>query len=90
MEHAIYLSTNQVVNHNYYGVRLYAAQAMGFISLSENIAYGYTSVDSLISAWLKSDSHSRNLLDVRHMYHGFAIGIDVSGKYYYVHLFSRI
>lgn len=89
MEHAIYLSTNKVVNHNNYGIRLYAAQDMGFITLSENVAYGYTSVESLIAAWLKSDSHSKNLLDSVHIYHGFAISSDIDGKMYYVHIFSH-
>lgn len=89
MGHAIYLSTNKVINHNNYGIRLYDAQDMGFIGLSENIAYGYTTVDSLIAAWLKSDGHRDNLLDDIHTHHGFGISSDIYGKMYYVHIFSH-
>tara|TARA_R110000796_G_scaffold58413_5_gene134952 strand:- start:37586 stop:38056 length:471 start_codon:yes stop_codon:yes gene_type:complete len=87
--HVDYLSFNQVINHYNYGDRLYSIESIGFNGLSENVAYGYTNVNSLISAWLNSVGHRDNLLDIRHTYHGFAIGLDVDGSYYYVHLFSR-
>lgn len=86
--HADYMVLNGDVGHDNFGIRLGDAKAMGFVRLSENIAYGYTNVDSLISAWLKSDEHRDNLLDEGHLYGGFAISIDSDGKYYYVHLFS--
>ena len=89
MEHAIYLSKNKVINHNNYGIRLYVAQDMGFIGLSENIAYGYTTVESLIVAWLKSDGHRGNLLDNIHTHHGFGISSDIYGNMYYLHIFSH-
>ena len=89
MGHVIYLSSNKLINHNNYGVRLYTSRDMGFKTLSENVAYGYTNIDSLISAWLKSGGHRDNLLNVVHTHHGFAIGIDSDGKYYYVHIFSH-
>jgi len=89
MGHAIYLSKNKVINHNNYGIRLYVAQDMGFIGLSENIAYGYTTVESLIVAWLKSDGHRGNLLDNIHTHHGFGISSDIYGNMYYLHIFSH-
>ena len=87
--HADYLALNGVVNHDNFGDRLYAAKGMGFESLSENIAYGYTNVKSLVNAWLNSLEHKEVLLDDRVTFDGFAIGIDSDGRYYYVQLFSH-
>ncbi len=40
-----------------------SAEGYGFFTAGENIAYGQSSVDSVIAAWLGSEPHCRNIMN---------------------------
>ncbi len=46
----------------------------------ENIAYGYTSSSAVVSAWMNSEGHRRNILDSRYSHIG--VGYSPDGNYW--------
>ena len=51
---------------------------LGCSWVGENLAYGYTNLDNLLSSWKKSDGHNKNILRNDWKYTGLAI----NGKYF--------
>ncbi len=45
------------------GTRADRAGYIGWTNLGENVAYGYTSVDDVMTAWMNSPGHRANILD---------------------------
>lgn len=54
----------------------------------ENIAYGYSSVRSVMTAWMHSDGHRANLLRPQFTHVGLGIKKDSSGRKYWVQDFG--
>lgn len=58
-----------------------------YYAVGENLAYGFTSEDDVIAAWMKSPTHKSNLLDSE--YRDTAIGIgEVNGKFLVAQVFG--
>ena len=55
---------------------------------AENIAAGQSSPEKVVEAWMKSDGHSRNILNPSYGKVGVGVYQDSSGKIYWVQLFS--
>ncbi len=54
----------------------------------ENIAYGYPTVRSVMSAWMKSEGHRANLLRPQFSHVGLGIKKDANGRRYWVQDFG--
>lgn len=87
--HTDYMVDNNVVSHdNFYTRSTYLKENAGAKRVSENIAYGYTSAQSVVNAWIKSDGHRNNL-------EGDFTNFDISaeqnteGKWYYTNIFIK-
>ena len=87
--HTDYMVDNDVVSHdNFFKRSTYLKENAGAKKVSENIAYGYTSAQSVVNAWLKSDGHRNNL-------EGDFTNFDISaeqneeGKWYYTNIFIK-
>ncbi|MFV8325791.1 CAP domain-containing protein [Flavobacterium sp. ZS1P14] len=90
-EHDNYMIINNVVDHYDFIVRSESIMnVLGAKSVSENIAYNYTSSQSVLNAWLASPEHKKNIEgDFTHF--GIAIRADpASGKKYYTNIFAKI
>jgi uncharacterized protein YkwD len=90
-EHDNYMIANNVVNHNDFEARSEnLMQVLHAKNVSENIAYNYTSAKGAFDAWLKSESHKKNIEgDFTH----FGISIrenPANGKKYYTNIFVKI
>jgi uncharacterized protein YkwD len=57
--------------------------------VSENIAYGYTSGTTAVSAWMKSSGHRHNLLDTKMRYIGVGAVKDGDGVWWVSQVFGR-
>lgn len=57
-------------------------------AVSENVAYGYRTSDGVVSAWIKSDGHRKNM-EGNHTHFGISINQDPSGKFYFTNIFVR-
>ena len=88
-DHTVYMSSNEVVNHNNFNVRYSnLVSEVGAKSVAENVAFGYSNADSVVKAWIKSDGHRENIEgDFTHF--GIAIDKDKNGKNYFTNIFIR-
>lgn len=68
----------------------YAAlvDAVNAKAVSENVAYGYSSAEAVVKAWIKSEGHRDNMLG-SHSHFGISITQDPEGKFYFTNIFLR-
>lgn len=89
-EHNIYMINNNVVNHDLFTERSNnIMQVLGAIRVGENIAYNFTTPESVLFAWLQSPGHKVNL-DGDYTHIGISITINPeNGKKYYTNMFMK-
>ena len=87
--HTDYMVDNNEVSHaNFYQRSEYLKANAGAKKVTENVAYGYSSAQSVVSAWLKSEGHKANI-------EGDFTNFDVAaeknaeGKWYYTNIFIK-
>ena len=90
-EHVNYMITNNVVNHNDFVARSEnIMKTLGAKTVSENIAYNYSTPEAVLAAWLASPSHKANL-EGNHTHFGIAIKENpANGRKYYTNIFAKI
>nr|WP_169051703.1 CAP domain-containing protein [Flavobacterium sp. H122] len=59
---------------------------LGAKNVSENVAYNYSSPQSVFNAWMASDGHRSNI-EGNYTHFGIAIRANAEGKKYYTNLF---
>lgn len=60
-----------------------------FWSAAENIAFGYSSAQSVMTGWMNSPGHAANMLNSRYADVGFGMAADVHGRIYWVADFGQ-
>ena len=79
---------NQVSHDNFFERSNFLKTNAGAKIVSENVAYGYTHAESVVNAWLKSESHKENI-------EGDFTDFDISaeqnseGDWYYTNIFIK-
>lgn len=87
--HTDYMVDNNEVSHaNFYKRSDYLKANAGAIKVSENVAYGYSSAESVVTAWLKSDGHRANI-EGDFTNFDLAAEQNVEGKWYYTNIFIK-
>ena len=82
------VGTGEVSHDNFYTRSGYLKSNVGAERVSENVAYGYSSAESVVNAWLKSEAHKENL-------EGDFTNFDISaeknkeGRWYYTNIFIK-
>ncbi|MGC1206063.1 MAG: CAP domain-containing protein [Flavobacteriaceae bacterium] len=87
--HTDYMVDNDEVSHaNFFERSNYLKQNAEAERVSENVAYGYSSADSVVRAWLKSDGHKAN---IEGDYTNFDVSAELNdeGKWYYTNIFIK-
>jgi len=87
--HTEFMIENNVVSHDgFFSRSEYLKQNAGAKQVSENVAYGYTSAESVVNAWIKSESHKANM---EGDYTNFDLSAEQSqdGKWYYTNIFIK-
>ncbi len=88
-EHNQYMIDNNVVNHDYFEERSNNIIAvLGAVKVGENIAYNFTTPNSVLYAWLQSPGHKANL-DGDYTHFGIAIAVNAAGKKYFTNMFMK-
>jgi len=60
--HTDYMVDTQTVSHaNFFTRSNYLKSNAGAKSVSENVAYGFSSAKSVVDAWMRSESHKKNI-----------------------------
>lgn len=90
-EHDNYMIANNVVNHNNFVARSENIMSvLGAKTVSENIAYNYSTPQSVLNAWLASLGHKENI-EGNFTHFGISIRENpVTGKKYYTNIFVKI
>ena len=87
--HTGYMIEVNDVNHDYFHSRkAYLEANANAISVSENVAYGFTNAQSVVNAWLNSSGHKQNIEgDFTH----FEISAekDENNKWYFTNIFIK-
>jgi uncharacterized protein YkwD len=87
--HTGYMIEQDNVSHDYfYQRKSYLVSNVGANIVSENVAYGFTSAESVVNAWLNSDGHRAN---IEGNYTDFDISAEQNneGKWYYTNIFVK-
>ncbi|WP_372756666.1 CAP domain-containing protein [Mariniflexile sp.] len=79
---------NEVSHANFYKRSDYLKANTGATKVSENVAYGYSSAESVVNAWLKSEGHRAN---IEGDYTNFDLAAEQNeqGKWYYTNIFIK-
>lgn len=90
-EHCDYMVSEEKISHNDFAARCDAIiEVLGAKKVAENLAYNFNTSHGVLTAWLNSDSHKKNIEgDFTH----FGIAIKESpksGKKYYTNIYVKL
>ena len=87
--HTDYMIENSEVSHaNFHQRRTNLISAVGAVAVGENVAYAYSSAQSVVNAWLNSEGH-RAVIEGDYAYFDISAEQDSDGKWYYTNIFLR-
>lgn len=89
-EHNEYMIANNVVNHDLFEERAQnIIQVLGAVKVNENVAYNFSTSNSVLHAWLASPGHKANIEgDFTHF--GLSIRVNpTTCNKYYTNIFMR-
>jgi len=88
--HTKFMITNGEVSHANFNLR---AQNLinnaGAKFVSENVAYGYSSAQSVFNGWINSSEHKKNIENPDSTHFGISTDSDSSGRNYFTHIFIK-
>ena len=88
-EHNDYMIATKTVTHEgFEGRKNNLKKVLGAYRVGENIAYGYSTSNATINAWVNSESHKANL-EGDYTHFGASIKTDDQGKKYYTNMFIK-
>jgi len=88
VEHTKYMIDFGRINHDNFNYRSNALKSKGAIAVAENIAYGYTTAEDVVFAWLHSPSH-KDIIEGNYTHTGYGVLINEQGRYYFTQIFYR-
>ncbi|RSC92060.1 CAP domain-containing protein [Tenacibaculum singaporense] len=87
--HTNYMIEKDEVSHDFFYQRKeYLAENADAVKVGENVAYGYSTAEAVVNAWIKSDGHREN---IEGDYTHFEVTAEKSanGKWYYTNIFVK-
>lgn len=84
---ARHLASIEVLTHDGWEKAL-AFAGVSARSVGENIAMGFKSADAVVTAWMNSPGHRRNILDPDYRFIGVAAAIDDDDDTFWCQLFA--
>lgn len=87
--HTNYMIEKDEVSHDFFYQRKeYLAENANAIKVGENVAYGYSTAEAVVDAWIKSNGHKEN---IEGDYTHFEVTAEKStnGKWYYTNIFVK-
>ncbi|RED49304.1 CAP domain-containing protein [Seonamhaeicola aphaedonensis] len=87
--HTDYMVDKDQISHdNFFTRSNYLKENVGAKSVSENVAYGYTSAETVVKAWLRSEGH-RETIEGDFTYFDVSAEKNAEGKWYYTNIFIK-
>lgn len=88
-EHNNYMiATNTVSHDNFSSRKANLEQVVGAVRVGENVAYGFSTPQATLNAWIASEGHRINLLG-NYTHFGLSIRENADGRKYYTNIFVR-
>lgn len=88
--HTDYMINEGLVSHDNFSrrhqnlVNIVAAKKVG-----ENVAYGYSTAQAVVNAWIKSEGHRDNIENESFTSFGISTKQDADGRNYFTHIFVK-
>lgn len=87
--HSDYMrESNEVSHHNFFIRKQSLQENENAQIVSENVAYGFTSAQSVVNAWLNSPSHKSNI-EGNYTHFDISAEQDENGDWYYTNIFIK-
>lgn len=87
--HSDYMrESSDVSHHNFFARKQSLQQNENAQIVSENVAYGFTSAESLVNAWINSPSHRSNI-EGDYTHFDISAEQDEEGDWYYTNIFIK-
>jgi uncharacterized protein YkwD len=87
--HTDYMVVQQEVSHdNFYQRKRNLESYVGAKKVGENVAYAYSSSESVVNAWLNSEGH-RNVIEGDYTDFDVSAEKDSQGKWYFTNIFVK-
>lgn len=88
--HTNYMVETGQVNHANFGRRHQnLVNFAGAKSVAENVAYGYSSAEAVVNAWLNSEGHRENIENADFTDFGISTESNNEGRYYFTNIFIK-
>jgi len=86
VDHTLYMIRNNRISHDNFNNRSAALKERGANTVAENVAFGYTSAEDVVRAWLNSPPHKK-IIEGSYSHSGFGIMKNDKGHYFFTQLF---
>ena len=87
--HTDYMIAQSNVSHDNFSERSsFLINNAGALNVSENVAYGYSSAESVVNAWINSPGH-RDVMLGNFTNFDISAEMDNQGKWYYTNIFIK-
>ncbi|MFI3210080.1 MAG: S-layer homology domain-containing protein [Peptostreptococcaceae bacterium] len=90
------LKSEDMINNNYFShsspiygspFEMMASFGLTFSKAAENIAWGQRTPEEVVTAWMNSEGHKKNILNGDYTHIGIGVAKDSSGRYYWTQMF---
>jgi len=82
------ITTNTVSHDNFSSRKANLEQVVGAVRVGENVAYGFSTPQATLNAWIASEGHRVNLLG-NYTHYGLSIRENADGRKYYTNIFVK-
>jgi uncharacterized protein YkwD len=87
--HTDYMVTNEEVSHaNFFQRKSNLINHSGAVSVAENVAYAFSTPESVVNAWLNSEGH-KNVIEGDYTDFDISAEKGENGKWYYTNIFIK-
>ncbi len=88
VDHSKYMIELAQINHDNFQIRKAGLVDKGASIVGENVAFGYTTAEQVVGAWLNSPGHKK-VIESNFTHSGFGVLKAPNGAYYFTQLFYR-
>lgn len=90
IDHTDYMIGEGTVSHDNFSSRHQNLVAkVAAKKVGENVAYGYSSAQAVVNAWIKSEGHRNNIENESFTAFGISTKQDSEGRNYFTHIFIK-
>lgn len=87
--HTVYMISQGEVSHDNFLKRREALKEIGAIRVGENVAFGYSSAETVVESWLSSSGH-KCIIKGDYTHFDISIEKDTNDKNYYTNIFIKL